>query len=213
MAEARNAFNFHRDFSKNGASGVYLDPTHHLPVPYAQHMVLLEQARQEAFAEGVAAGRQQQADFEAQQLASALADIARHLSQAGQQLKASEQESRKEALTFALVFARKLAGRLVEQAPIAPIEATARAILNDLRGAPHVAVRCEPTLVDAVKSRLTLLLRENGIDLKLFVFPDPAIARGDCRIEWAEGGIVRERDKLEYLIEQSLEIVLKPSGF
>jgi flagellar assembly protein FliH len=213
MADARNAFNFHRDFSKSGASAVYLDPNHNLPVPHAQHIILLEQARQEAFAQGVAAGREQQSDFEAQQLSLALGDIAQQLSQAGQQLKASEQESRKEALTFALVFARKLAGRLVEQTPVAPIEATARAILNDLRGAPHVAVRCEPSLVDAVKSRLTLLLRENGIDLKLFVFPDPAIQRGDCRIEWAEGGIVREQERLEYLIEQSLEIVLKPSGF
>ena len=209
MAETRNAFNFQRDFSQAAATSMYLEKGTHLPVPYAQHVRLLEQAHQEAYARGLQDGRQQQRDDEANRIAEALAQIANQLRSADEQLRSSEADSRKEALYFAQVFARKLAGKLVEQMPVAPIEATARAILNDLRGAPHVAVRVEPSLVDDVKSRLVFLLRENGINLKLFVFPDPAVRSGDCRIEWAEGGIVREREKLEYLIEQSLDIVLK----
>lgn len=209
MADTRNAFNFQRDFSQSGSTSMYLEKGAQLPVPYAQHLRLLEQARQEAYARGVDDGRQQQRDDEANRIADAMAQIASQLRSASEHLRSAEADSRKEALHFAQVFARKLAGALVEQMPLAPIEATARAILNDLRGAPHVAVRVEPSLVDATKSRLTLLLRENGIDLKLFVFPDPTVRMGDCRIEWAEGGIVREREKLEYLIEQSLDIVLK----
>ncbi|MCA3628750.1 MAG: flagellar assembly protein FliH [Methylobacterium sp.] len=209
MAETRNAFNFQRDFSQAAATSMYLEKGTHLPVPYAQHARLLEQAHQEAYARGLQDGRQQQRDDEANRIADALAQIANQLRSADEQLRSTEADSRKEALYFAQVFARKLAGKLIEQMPVAPIEATARAILNDLRGAPHVAVRVEPSLLDDVKSRLVFLLRENGINLKLFVFPDPAVRSGDCRIEWAEGGIVREREKLEYLIEQSLDIVLK----
>lgn len=213
MPETRNAFNFQRDFSQSGATSMYLEKSAHLPVPYAQHLRQLEQARQEAYERGLAEGRQQQRDDEANRIADAMAQIAGQLRAASEQLRAAEADARKEALHFAHVFAKKLAGKLVEQMPLVPIEATARAILNDLRGAPHAAVRVEPSLVDAVKSRLTLLLRENGIEMKLFVFPDPTVQTGDCRIEWAEGGIVREREKLEYLIEQSLDIVLKRGAF
>lgn len=208
MAEARNAFNFGRDFTKAGATSAFLDQGSGLPVPYAQHAQLVEAARQEGYQRGVLDGRTQEHDAESGRVTEAMGAIARRLEQAADELHQADRDARKEALRFAFIFARKLAGKLVDQAPVAPIEATARAILNDLRGAPHVAVRVEPSLVDSTKSRLTLLLRENGIDLKLFVFPDPGVARGDCRIEWAEGGIVREREKLEYLLEQSLEMVL-----
>jgi flagellar assembly protein FliH len=137
-----------------------------------------------------------------------MGEIVHRLREVEAHLATTEHAARREALHFALLFARKMAGKLVDDLPVATIEATARAILNDLRGAPHVAVRVEPGLVDAVKSRLTLLFRENGIELKLFVFPDPTIQLGDCRIEWAEGGIVRDRAKLEHLIDQTLDIVL-----
>lgn len=209
MSDARNAFNFNRDFTKSGASGVYLDASARLPVPYAQHVQMLEQARAEGHAQGVLEGRALEHDDEAARVTDTMGEIAQRLRDAGQHLAQVEHESRREALDFAFVFARKMAGKLLDEMPVAAIEATARAILNDLRGAPHVAVRVEPGLVDSVKSRLTLLLRENGIELKLFVFPDPMIQLGDCRIEWAEGGIVREREKLEYLIEQTLDLVLK----
>ncbi|MGL5446496.1 MAG: FliH/SctL family protein [Rhabdaerophilum sp.] len=209
MSDARNAFNFNRDFTKSGASGVYLDSSARLPVPYPQHAQMLEQAREEAHAQGVLEGRALERDEEAARVTDAMAEIVHRLRDASTHLEATEQEARREALHFALVFARKMAGKLVDEMPVATIEATARAILNDLRGAPHVAVRVEPGLVDAVKSRLTLLFRENGIELKLFVFPDPAVHLGDCRIEWAEGGIVRDRAKLEHLIDQTLAIVLQ----
>ncbi|MBN8533790.1 MAG: flagellar assembly protein FliH [Rhizobiales bacterium] len=209
MADARNAFNFNRDFTKSGASAVYLDASSRLPVPHAQHAALVEQARQEAHAQGVLEGRALERDEEAARVTAAMGEIVQRLRDAEAHLAAAEQESRREALQFALVFARKMAGKLIDQMPVATIEATARAILSDLRGAPHVAVRVEPGLVDSVKSRLTLLFRENGIELKLFVFPDPAIRLGDCRIEWSEGGIVRDREKLEYLIDQTLDVVLK----
>lgn len=208
MASGQNAFSFSRDFTRSGTTGPFVDREAHLPVPYPRHAELLDQARQEGFQRGVLAGRAQERDEEAVRLADALGQIAQRLAASGAQLAEAELLARREALDFALVFARKLAGKLVEAAPVAPIEATARAILSDLRGAPHVAVRVAPDLVDATKAQLTQLFRENGIELKLFVFPDPAIATGDCRIEWAEGGIVRDGASLETLIGQALDIVL-----
>lgn len=208
MNAQRNGFNFHRDFSNVNANSPYIEPRGQLPVPFVEHQAALERARAEAHQLGVAEGRALQESAENRRMGDALDRIAGQMLGLVHQMKAVEDQARQEAMTFARIFAEKLAGRLIEQSPLATIEATARAILDDLRGAAHVAVRVAPPLVDSCKSRLGLLLRENGIEPKLFVFPDPDIATGDCRIEWADGGIVRDRDKLSYLIDKSLDMLL-----
>lgn len=208
MNTQRGGFNFNRDFSKAAMGSPFLDQRTNLPVPHAEHLAALEAAREQAFQQGIAEGRALQADIENRRIGDALDMIAAQMAGLVPQMQAIESEARQEALAFARIFAEKLAGRLIEQSPMTTIEATARAILDDLRGAAHVAVRVAPALVDPCKNRLALLLRENGIEPKLFVFPDPDIAIGDCRIEWADGGIVRDRDKLAYLIDKSLDMLL-----
>ena len=208
MSDARPSFSFNRDFSKTSTHSPFVDDAASVPIARAQHVQLLEAARSEAFERGIAEGRQMQLDAEAQRLTGCLDGIAARLQIAMLDLKRIEEASRAEAMEFAMLFARKLSGRLIENAPLNAIEGTARAIFNDIRGAAHVAVRVTPSLVDECKSRLTLLMRENGLEPKLFVFPDPEIALGDCRIEWADGGIVHERNKLEYLLEKSLDMLL-----
>ena len=208
MTDQRTGFNFNRDFTKARSAGAFLDGRAALPVPHAEHVARLEQARRTAYEEGVAEGRDAQASMENKRLGDALDRIAAELPSIIHRMKDVEQQARGEAILFARLFAAQLAAGLVERAPMATIEATARAILDDLRGAAHVAVRVAPALVDPCKNRIGLLLREHGIEPKLFVFPDPDVAVGDCRIEWADGGIVRERDKLLMLIDKSIDMLL-----
>ena len=212
MSVQRAGFNFNRDFTTARSGSAFVDNSARLPVPHAEHVAALEQARAEAHQLGLDEGRELQANIENRRIGEALDRVAAELPMLIRNLQAIEDDARREALTFAKIFAEKLAGRLIERSPMAPIEATARAILDDLRGAAHVAIRVAPALVDPCKNRLTLLMRENGIEPKLFVFPDPEIAVGDCRIEWADGGIVRERDKLEYLIDKSIDMLLPIAG-
>lgn len=208
MSDKRATFSFSRDFTQQkGVSGLF-EAEGHRPVTPAEHVRLLEEARQEAYAKGLEEGRALQANLEQQHLAQALDAVVRHLQVASMEMGRIEKAAREEVLTYSLMFARKLAGKLVDQAPVRAVEATARAIFDDLRGTPHVAIRVAPALVDGCKNRVTMLLRENGIEAKLFVFPDPEIATGDCRIEWADGGIVRDRLKLEMNLERALAVVL-----
>lgn len=212
MSGARSAFSFGRDFTKSGSGSPFIEPGARVPVPHAEHMQLLQEAKEAAFQAGVEEGRRLQTDHEAVRLASCLDGILARLEIATIEMRRLEDKAREEALAFAQIFARKIAGRMVENAPVQAIEATARAIFNDLRGSPHVAVRVAPDLVDECKSRLSLLMRENGLETKLFVFPDPEIAQGDCRIEWADGGIVRDRTKLEALIDRSAGLLFPGSA-
>lgn len=207
MSGARSTFTFGRDFTKAGTGSPFIEPGARVPVPYVEHARLMQEAREDAHREGIEEGKRLQADHETIRLASCLDAIAARLEIATIEMRRLEDTARKEALTFAEIFARKIAGRMIETAPLAAIEATAKAIFNDVRGTPHVAVRVTPSLVDACKTRIGLLMRENGLDAKLFVFPDPDIPTGDCRIEWADGGIVRDHAKLEDLIDRSVAML------
>jgi flagellar assembly protein FliH len=176
-------------------------------VPYLEHTRQVQGAKEAAYQAGLEEGRRLQADQETIRLADCLAALTARLEIATIEMRRLEDNARAEALAFARIFSQKMVGRMLETAPLQAIEATARAIFNDLRGSPHVAIRVAPSLVDAAKSRIGLLMRENGLDAKLFVFPDPDIPSGDCRIEWADGGIIRDRAKLEMLIDCSVDML------
>ncbi|MCA1952877.1 MAG: flagellar assembly protein FliH [Hyphomicrobiales bacterium] len=207
MADAHSTFTFNRDFTRAGRGTPFVPPGARVPVPYAEHIRLLEEAKAAAMAAGIAEGRRLQTDHEAMRLATCLDQILAQLQVATIEMRRLEEEARREAVEFGMIFARKLAGRMIENQPLGPIEATARAIFNDIRGTPHLALRVAPDLVDSCKSRIGALLAENGLETRLFVFPDPEIAAGDCRIEWADGGIVRDRAKLEALLERAMALL------
>ena len=208
MSGARNTFAFGRDFTRSGTtSSPFIEPGARVPVPYPEHARLVQEAKEAAYQAGVEEGRRLQTDHETIRLSACLDSILARLEIATIEMRRLEENARKEALAFAKIFAAKIAGRMIENAPMQPIEATARAIFNDLRGSPHIAIRVAPSLVDTCKTRIALLMRENGLEAKLFVFPDPDIASGDCRIEWADGGIVRDRAKLEDLIDRSVNLL------
>ncbi len=44
---------------------------------------------------------------------------------------------------------------------------------------------------------LKRLARERGFEGRIVVLGEPDIALGDARLEWADGGIVRERRRFE----------------
>ncbi len=161
-------------------------------------------ARTEAFMEGRLEG---EADSSAR-LAAALEQVSARLEILAGNLALIESAASGEAIRFAHAFARKLTGRLLDSAPMAQVEDAARAIFDDLRGQPHVAVRVAPELVDAAKERLAAISRERGFEGRLIVLGEPEIPSGDVRIEWADGGIVRERARAEENLSACIEQAL-----
>ena len=44
--------------------------------------------------------------------------------------------------------------------------------------------------------------RTRGFEGRLVVLAEPDIGFGDCRVEWADGGVTRDRDKTEATIAE-----------
>ncbi len=89
-------------------------------------------------------------------------------------------------------MARKLAPALVAREPFAEISALASECFRQLVSSPHIAVRVNDALYAAAKEKLDEIARAKSFEGRLVVLAEPDIAVGDCRIEWADGGINRD---------------------
>lgn len=149
------------------------------------------------FARGLAEGRAQ-AQAQAQgRLADALTRLG--LAAAGllNQSDARDAEREAQAVTFAFALAGKIAGDALDARPLAAIGEAAASALQHLRGVPHLVVRVHESLVDEAETLMKRLARERGYEGRLVVLGEPDLAPGDARIEWADGGVVRERARIE----------------
>ncbi|ACA19450.1 putative flagellar assembly protein FliH [Methylobacterium sp. 4-46] len=165
----------------------------------------LRRAIDEARAAGLQEGRAQAESQVQARLADALTRVA--VTAAGLLAAADARDAEREAqaLDFALALGRKIAGEALDARPVAAILETARAALQHLRGVPHLAVRVNDALVDETQAALARLARERGFEGRLIVLGDPDLMPGDARMEWADGGVVRERAAIEAALRAALD--------
>jgi flagellar assembly protein FliH len=153
-------------------------------------------------------GKREAESEQTARLAEAMEQVARMLDLLRLELDGIQANASHEAIHFAHAFGQRLAGKLLDAVPLTLIEQTARAIFDDLRGQPHVAVRLAPDLVDAARERLMAIAREKGFEGRLIVMGEPEIPPGDVRIEWADGGIIRDRTQTEQTVAAGVERAL-----
>lgn len=161
-------------------------------VGLADHEAALAEAETSGYRRGEAEGRRAAREADATRLTAAIETLGGQLALAlaGADVRAAEIEA--EAVSLALVFARKLSGAAVERFPLAEIEAAAAACFAELRQAPHLVARVAPDFVEGVKSALAAAAHERGFAGRLIVLGDPEVAEGDARLEWADGGVLRD---------------------
>ncbi len=170
----------------------------------AKNVAALQEAEARGHAQGLVEGRRKAAAEADAQLAAAI----RHLADAAVQLLAGldayQGRLEEEALAFGTALGRKLAGRAVAAQPLEAITEAARASFQHLRGVPHLVVRVNQALVEAVEARVQRIARERGYEGRLVVIGEPEIAPSDGRIEWADGGVVREQARIEAAVDGAL---------
>jgi flagellar assembly protein FliH len=132
---------------------------------------------------GVEAGRR---------VAAALDRIGDGLAAAIGALQAIEARLECEAVEVAVAVARKLAPALIAREPFAEISALASECFAQLISSPHIAVRVNDVLYASAKEKLDDIVRAKNFEGRLVVLAEPDITLGDCRIEWADGGINRD---------------------
>jgi flagellar assembly protein FliH len=149
-------------------------------------------AESQAYRKGFAAGEDKAKAEAAQRAANALAVMADGLDKLNKALSDIEIRVETEAVDVAVAVAGKLAPALIAREPFEEISALARDCFQHLVKTPHVVVRVGPPIYEITKDKLDEIARARGFEGRLVVMAEDNIAAGDCRIEWAEGGLARD---------------------
>ena len=145
-----------------------------------------------AYRNGFAAGQAQAQSEANERIARALSTIADGLSRVHQALAGIETRLETEAVEVAVAVAAKLAPELIACEPLAEISALATECFRHLVKTPHVTVHISADIYETAKAKLEEIARARGFEGRMMVVCDEALRPGDCRIEWAEGGVVRD---------------------
>jgi flagellar assembly protein FliH len=173
-------------------------------VALAEHTLKLKEAEAAGYGRGFAQAQAEATADAEQRAAGALGRIAAALESLGGSLAAVEAKLETEAVEVAVAVARKLAPELIAREPLAEIAALATECFRHLVAAPHVVVRINDALHAPARQKLDDIARAGGLEARLVLMAEPDIAPGDCRIEWADGGIARDRAATEKAIEDAV---------
>ena len=162
---------------------------------------MLAEARREGYNQGLTEGERSATAQAARQLAASAEDLANRAAAIASAVDEAKKHTLAESITLAASVARKLAGGLIDRQPAAEIELLITECLSTIGSVSHLVIRCHPELADAVRDLASARMHTSGFAGRLVVMGDPEIAPGDARIEWADGGIVRDVTKLSAEID------------
>jgi flagellar assembly protein FliH len=168
----------------------------------AEHDRRRKDAEAVAYRSGFAAAQAQAHAEATQRVAAALGQIAETMERLSRGLHGIETRLELEAVEVAVAVAGKLAPALIAAQPFKDIEALATECFRQLVSAPHITVRLPEDIYSTAKDKLEDIARSRGFEGRLVVIADADLKSGDCRIEWADGGINRDRTATAAAIEE-----------
>jgi flagellar assembly protein FliH len=177
-------FMFDEDFAGGGEK-----PT----ITLVEHERRSKDAESIAHRAGFEAGQAQARTEAAERIAKTLLQIADSMERINQALTGIETKLEIEAVQVAVAVAAKLAPELIAHEPFTEISALATECFRQLVTTPQIAVHIGADIFESAKDKLEDIARARGYDGRLVVQPDDKMAPGDCRIEWTDGGVNRDR--------------------
>jgi flagellar assembly protein FliH len=171
----------------------------------AAHEAAVAEAEARGYRNGVSAAEAQARTEAERRSAAALERISLTLNGLVQKFSAIERKLEAEAVEVAVAVAGKLAPALLAREPLAEITQLATNCFAELRHVPHIAIRVNAQDHTTAQELLTKIAAAQGFEGRLIVMGDDKIAPGDCRLEWADGGVVRDSAATTALIDEAVK--------
>lgn len=173
---------------------------------------MLDAARAEGYAQGLDEGQATVVARAAQELTASAQAIGQTAAQLISTVDAMEKHLRGTAVALASSVGRKLSANLVERQPETELQHLLEECLASLESTPHLVIRCHPELVDKLQEISAPLVTASGYSGRLIVMGDPDIMLGDGRMEWADGGLVRDTPSVDAQIDSNINAYLDAHG-
>jgi flagellar assembly protein FliH len=172
------------------------------PVTPAEIAAKIAEAEARAYRAGYDSGQREAKAESDRRAALALEEIGIGIKGIAAGVGGIETRMETEAVDVAIAAARKLCAELVAREPLGEIMALVSDCFSHLVATPHLVVRINDALYDGAKTQIERLAAHAGFEGRLVILAEPSIATGDCRIEWADGGVVLDRAAIEAKISE-----------
>src|SRR5947209_8573242 len=159
-------------------------------------------AEAHAYRDGYEAGQHEAKAESDRRAALALEEIGIGIQAIKARFSGIETRMETEAVDVAVAVARKLCSELISGEPLGEITALVRDCFSHLVSTPHLVVRINDSLYEPARDRIERLAKQSGFAGRLVILAEPEIESGDCKIEWADGGVVLERAAIEAKIDE-----------
>jgi flagellar assembly protein FliH len=174
-------------------------------IALSEHKTKLAEAEAQGYRNGFQAAEAEMRADTTRRLAAVLEQMSGMLEAVAQGLSGIESRLEAEAVDVAFAVGRKLAPALIAREPLAEIDALVSENFRHLVASPHIAVRVGEALYEPARERLEAVAVQCGFTGRLLILADPDIAEGDCRVEWADGGVTRDRAAVEAAISETVD--------
>ena len=188
-------FLFDMDFSEP-------DKSRERPATQAEIAQKIASAEARAYRNGYEAGQREAKAESDRRAALALEEIGIGIKAIEARFGGIETRMETEAVDVAVAVARKLCSELILREPLGEITGLVSNCFSHLVSTPHLVVRVNDSLYEVARDRVERLAKQNGFEGRLVILAEPEIDSGDCRIEWADGGVVLERAAIEAKINE-----------
>lgn len=169
----------------------------------------LKQAEEKGYQRGVQEGQNTEANRAASAMSKAAAELAIKTIQIAKKSDELQQQTLCAATELGVSVGKKLAANLIARAPLAEIQALIAECLGSLENIPHLVIRCHPDLAQAVENETKSQMQTSGFSGRLIVMGEPDILLGDARLEWVDGGLVRDLSKMSEQIDERVNIFIR----
>jgi flagellar assembly protein FliH len=178
------------------------DRTRERPATPAEIAQKIADAEARAYRDGYEAAQREAKAESDRRAALALEEIGLAIKGIASRFSGIEARMETEAVDVAVAVARKLCGELIAAEPLGEITGLVSDCFSHLVSTPHLVVRINDTLYEAAREKIERQATQSGFEGRLVILAEPGIATGDCRIEWADGGVVLERVAIEAKINE-----------
>ncbi len=163
---------------------------------------MLREAEERGFSRGFAEGENTAANRSAAALATAARELADRTAAIAAQSDETQRQIMASAAELAVGVGKKMAAHLIARSPMGEIRALITECLTSLENVPHLVIRCHPDLAERVESEAKAQMQTSGFSGRLIVMGEPDIMLGDARLEWVDGGLVRDLQNISARIDE-----------
>ena len=159
-------------------------------------------AEARAYRDGFDAGQREAKAESDRRSALALEEIKIAMAGIAARFAGIETRMETEAVDVAVSVARKLCSALIADEPLGEVTSLVAECFSHLVATPHLVVRVNESLYEVAREQIERLAKPSGFQGRLVILAEPDVATGDCKIEWADGGVVLERAAIEAKIDE-----------